>query len=146
MVESDHSPLVSITLKPLDKASARLQRMLQRLQHYDIELLYKPRKELYSADKLSRAHPPTTSDDDKDLSLSVHSASANLPVSDRKLAELRRETANNNALVKLAETIQQGWPNYKQKALIQIRKYRTFRDTLVLTDDLILKGQAIVVP
>ena len=115
LVETDHRPLISIILKPLDKAPARLQRMLPRLQRYDIDLVYKPGKGLYSADTLSRAHLPTTGDDDEDLVLSVHLATANLPVNDRKLAELRRETANNSTMVKLAEIIQEGWPNYKQR-------------------------------
>ena len=52
--------------------------------------------------------------------LSVHLPTANLPISDRKLTELRRETANDNALIKLAETIQEGWPNYKQNVPRQI--------------------------
>ncbi|KAK3732304.1 hypothetical protein QZH41_007808 [Actinostola sp. cb2023] len=59
-VETDHRPLVSIITKSLDKAPARLQRMLLRLQRYNIDLQYKPGKELYTADTLSRAHLPTT--------------------------------------------------------------------------------------
>ncbi|KAK3732551.1 hypothetical protein QZH41_017842, partial [Actinostola sp. cb2023] len=68
-VETDHRPLVSIITKSLDKAPARLQRMLLRLQRYNIDLQYKPGKELYTADTLSRAHLPTTGDEDEDLVL-----------------------------------------------------------------------------
>ena len=146
LVETDHRPLISIILKPLDKALARLQRMMLRLQRYDIHLVYKPGKELYCADTLSRAHLPTTGDDDEDLVLSVHSVIANLPVSNRKLAELRRETANDSTMVKLAEIIQEGWPSYKQKVPKQITEYWTFRGELVMSDGLISKGQAILVP
>ncbi|KAK3749625.1 hypothetical protein QZH41_012963, partial [Actinostola sp. cb2023] len=71
-VETDHRPLVSIITKSLDKAPARLQRMLLRLQRYNIDLQYKPGKELYAADTLSRAHLPTTGDEDEDLVLYVH--------------------------------------------------------------------------
>ena len=42
MVETDHRPLTSIISKPLDKTPARLQRMLLRLQRYNIDLRYKP--------------------------------------------------------------------------------------------------------
>ena len=38
LVETDHRPLISIISKPLDKEPARLQRMLPRLQRYDIDL------------------------------------------------------------------------------------------------------------
>ena len=52
---SDHKPLESIMKKPLSKVPARLQRMLLRLQRYNINLLYKPVRDLIFADTLSRA-------------------------------------------------------------------------------------------
>ena len=42
--------------KPLSSAPPRLQRMLLRLQKYDIALSYKAGKEIILADTLSRAH------------------------------------------------------------------------------------------
>jgi hypothetical protein len=54
-VHSDHKPLESILKKPLATAPARLQRMLLRLQKYDINLVYKQGKLLQVADTLSRA-------------------------------------------------------------------------------------------
>ena len=115
LVETDHRPLISIISKPLDKAPARLQRMLLRLQRYDIDLRYKTGKKLYSADTLSRAHLPTTGDDDKDLALYVHSAAANLPVSDGKLAELRQETASDSAMIELAKIFKKDGPITSRK-------------------------------
>ena len=56
-IETDHKPLVSITKKPIHSAPKRLQRMLLRLQKYDLELQYKKGKEMYIADALSRAYP-----------------------------------------------------------------------------------------
>lgn len=55
-VESDHKPLEIIHKKPLISAPKRLQRMFLRLQKYDLEITYKPGKEMYVADALSRAH------------------------------------------------------------------------------------------
>ena len=54
IVETDHRSLVSIISKPLDKAQARLQRMLLKLQRYNINLHCKPGKELYIVDTHSR--------------------------------------------------------------------------------------------
>ena len=68
-METDHRPLVSIISKQLDKAPARLQRMLLKLQRYHINLQYKPGKELFTADTLSRAHLPNAGDEDQDLVL-----------------------------------------------------------------------------
>ena len=48
VVESDHKPLEMICLKNLISAPVRLQRMLLRLQQYDMVITYWPGKEMYS--------------------------------------------------------------------------------------------------
>ena len=50
LVQSDHKPLESIMKKPLSKAPLRLQRMLLRLQPYDIIVSWTPGKEMLIAD------------------------------------------------------------------------------------------------
>ena len=122
-METDHRPLVSIISKPLDKAPARLQRILLKLQRYHINLQYKPGKELFTADTLSRAHLPNAGDEDQDLVLCVHQAVMRLPVSDKKLTELRVETSSDRAMAKLTETIQIGWPKHRQSSPKDVREY-----------------------
>lgn len=56
MVETDHKPLESIFKKPLYKAPRRLKRILLRLFDFDFNLVWKPGKQMYIADHLSRAH------------------------------------------------------------------------------------------
>ena len=58
VVESDHKPLEMIQLKNLMAAPTRLQRMLLRIQHYDITIKYRPGKEFLLADGLSRLPNP----------------------------------------------------------------------------------------
>ena len=61
-VHTDHQPLETIMTKPLNKAPARPQRMLMRLQRYQFTITYKRGPTLYLADTLSRAalpHPIT---------------------------------------------------------------------------------------
>lgn len=53
-VESDHKPLEMIQHNPLTAAPPRLQRMLLRLQPYDMIIRYRPGKEILLADGLSR--------------------------------------------------------------------------------------------
>ena len=53
-VESDHKPLESIHLENLIAAPPRLQRMLLRLQTYNLVIRYRPGKEMTVADALSR--------------------------------------------------------------------------------------------
>ena len=62
IVESDHKPLEMISRKPTADAPKRLQRMLLRLQRYDIKVTYKRGTEMFIADTLSRTYLKTTQD------------------------------------------------------------------------------------
>ena len=55
VVETDHKHLELIWKKSLISAPKRLQRMLLRLQNFDLVLQYKTRDQMYMADTLSRA-------------------------------------------------------------------------------------------
>ena len=57
-VESDHKPLEVIFRKSLLSAPRHLQRMLLRLQHYNLKVTYKRRAEMYIADLLTRVQAP----------------------------------------------------------------------------------------
>ncbi len=59
-VESDHKPFEVIMKKPLSSAPARIQRLLMRLQKYQVHVQYRPGKEMHIADALSRAYLPVT--------------------------------------------------------------------------------------
>lgn len=54
-VETDNKPLLSIMSKPLNDCPMRIQRMLIRLQKYDVKMIYTPGKFMFAADTLSRA-------------------------------------------------------------------------------------------
>ena len=58
-IETDHGPLVTIMKKRISEAPARLQKLLLKVQSYDINVIHKPGHEMYIADTLSRAYPPT---------------------------------------------------------------------------------------
>ena len=55
-VQIDHKPLESILKKPLFKAPPILQRLMLRLQPYDLDMHYVPGKYTYLVDTLSRAY------------------------------------------------------------------------------------------
>ena len=54
-VETDHKPLQTIFQKPLHQSPLRLQKMLMKLMHCDLDVEYKKAKELFIADTLSIA-------------------------------------------------------------------------------------------
>ncbi len=97
VAESDHKPLEQIVLKSLNQTPPRLQRMLLRLQPYDIQLRYKPGKEMIYADYLSRYSPSdgTTIELDE----TVHM----IQISQSKLHDVRQATNEDQELSALRE-------------------------------------------
>ena len=80
-VQSDHKPLESIVNKPLHKISPRLQRMVLKLQNYDLLIKYVKGKDLHIADTLSRAYltNPDDSYQSKDLEFAIHASKEKNP-------------------------------------------------------------------
>ena len=60
--QTDHKPLEDIHLKHLSDASARLQRLLLKLQSYDVIIKYVPTQKVLAADALNRVSPSGRSD------------------------------------------------------------------------------------
>ena len=143
---TDHKPLVSIANKPLVSAPRRLQRLMLRLQHYDVEIQYKPDKEMFVADTLSRAYisDPQQSDVEKEVE-SIHIVN-HLAISQERLVEIQMETLNDPSLQRLKETIVKGWPNNKVKVAKDIRQYFSIRDQLSVQDEIVFKGQRCIIP
>ena len=99
-VQSDHKPLESIMRKPLSSTPARLQRMLLRLQKYDITLIHKFGKEMILADTLSRVHTEETGEEipEEELVAQVHMVYDNSYASDQKLVGIKQETTKDPVL------------------------------------------------
>lgn len=142
IVETDHSPLIPIFKKPLNNCPARLQRMLLQIQKYDIEVRYKPGKELYLADALSRAYlkEQCLEELDKEVGLQVCLVFAEINASESKLQQLRIETEKDLEMQLLKEVIIKGWPTSIKKC------YYKYKSELTVLNDLIFKGNALVIP
>ncbi|KAK7107442.1 hypothetical protein V1264_015374 [Littorina saxatilis] len=148
LVHSDHKPLESITKKPLAAAPPRLQRMLLQLQKYSLKIVHVPGKSIPVADTLSRKFIPAEPGDDTeaDLNIQVHSVINNLPVSDKKMEELRIATRDDQELHQLKAAIQNGWPDERQECPPKIQEFYNHRDELSIIDGIIFKGEKILVP
>jgi hypothetical protein len=59
-VETDHKSLESIFKKPMSDISPRLLRMLLKIQNFELDVQYKPGKDLLIAHHLSRSHLSTS--------------------------------------------------------------------------------------
>ena len=140
-VESDHKPLEMIQLKNLTAAPPRLQRMLLRIQNYDMTIEYRPGKELLLADGLSRL-PNPRSKQEIDLDISVNM----VQFSNDKIHQLRSESKSDPILSSLQDIIVSGWPNRRDEIPKQLRPYWCYRDELSVEDGVILKGERVLIP
>lgn len=147
IVETDHLPLIPIFKKPLHRAPARLQRMLLQMQRYDIEVKYRPGKEIPLPDTLSRRPisdtGPSLSDE---ADIQVNMVMASLPVSDRKMHEIKVQTGQDEQLSVLKQIILSGWPDNKKECQSLVTDFWNYRDELTVYDGVIMKGNKIVVP
>lgn len=100
VLETDHKPLLAIAKKSLSDAPPWLQKLLLRLQKYDLTFEFTPGKHLIMADALSR-----TSLSDRgghscehDVQIHVNTVRAELPVSEGRWAQIAIETEKDDIL------------------------------------------------
>ena len=135
--------------KPLSVAPPRLQRMLLQLQKYDLHVVHVPGKNIPVADTLSRKFiqaEPEDNDTVEDLNIQVHCLFNNMPVTDKKMQQLRQTTAEDPQMQELQSTILEGWPELRQNCKPTISEFWNFRDQLSAIDGIIFKGEKILVP
>jgi predicted aspartyl protease len=141
-VYNDHKPLEAIFKKPLLSAPMRLQRMLLKLQCYDISVNYQRGSDMQLADTLSRAYLPEQPGDGEEFEY-VNMTNF-IPISSTKYQEIQQLTANE--LNNLYHTILNGWPNHRREAPRAVQPYWDSRDQLSVSDGIIYKGMRVVIP
>ena len=109
---------------------------------------YKPGKELVLPDMLSRAPVSSTVDDnmEEEIALHVHLVRRTLPVTESKLEEIRRETAEDQSMRALSETIKYGWPETKGETPVSIHADWDVRDEMSQLNGVVLRGERIAIP
>ena len=151
-VHTDHQPLETIMKKPLNKAPARLQRMLMRLQRYQFTIKYKRGPTLYLAGTLSRAalpHPITARVRDFDvfrMEMESDYNTRNPRLTEITENQLREETSKDTTLNTLYNVIVKGWPANRASIPEYLRPYWTYRDELSVKNGIIYKGAQVMVP
>ena len=144
LVETDHKPLVSIFQKNLCLLTPRVQKMVLHLQRYDLNVTYKPGKELLIADTLSRAYLNEHDDSLYDVSLDVNVISS-LPMSQAKLDQFQTATRESASLTALRDTVLHGWPESKNDCPTEVKPYWDFRDEIAYQDELLFKSDRVIV-
>ena len=147
-VQSDHKPLESIIKKPLANTPPRLQRMLLRLQKYDIDLTYKPGKEMLLADTLSRAHLSDIAEEinEEEMTAQIHMVTSSKSIPDKQLVLIKEETKKDEELQRLITYIEMGWPNKKMKVHMSVKQFWPIKEELSVIGDIVFKGERIIIP
>lgn len=136
--ETDHKPLVTIAKKGLAYTPPRVQRLFLNIQKYDLQLDYRPGKELLVADTLSRAFDNSETSSELDEMVHVNLIRKNCSVSDEMWTVIARATAEDATLQKVMQAITRGWS--------VPAPYSQYVDELSVVDGILFKGSKIVVP
>ena len=136
--------------KSIVSASARLQRLLLRLAHYDINIEFLQGKENVITDALSRVCPLQSNNSKvKDSNIGVipvHHITQIAPVSKARLQELRLATQPDPTLHSLTKTVHKGWPQSKKDCPRQLLDFWSFKQEISKEDGLLYKNQRLIVP
>ncbi|UYV74135.1 hypothetical protein LAZ67_11002219, partial [Cordylochernes scorpioides] len=156
IVQTDHKPLLSIFKKSILKAPQRLQRMLLRLQRYNLELEHVQGSQMHLADIFSRASNKDVRNEN--LKYDVYPidiiykeiATVNvietLSVCSDTVLRIREETSSDPILCEVKKLILNGWPPNKNQTSMLTREYWNFREELTVQDGIIQKNDRIVIP
>ena len=121
--------------------------MMIQMQRYNIELRFRAGKDIPVPDTLSRKSVndicPSLFET---LDVQVNMVSSSLPVSDRKLREIKLQTEQGEQLAILKQAMLDGWPVYRKQCKPEIIDFWNYREELAVFDGLIMKGEKIVIP
>ncbi|GFR22222.1 uncharacterized protein K02A2.6 [Trichonephila clavata] len=121
-VQTDHKPILGFIKKPCDTISPRLQRMLLRLNKYNIQLEYVPGKNLVIADALSRAQSISYNFDEvlgQEATVRINLLTQASPT---KWKEITKMTTGEPEVLDVLFHINNGWAE-KKKTKIAAQTY-----------------------
>ena len=149
-VQSDHQPLQSILKKSIVSANPRLQKLLLRLAHYDINMEFLCGKEKVIADALSIVCPlQSINSKIKESNIDVipvHHIMQSAPVSKTRLQELRLATQSDPTLCSPSKTIHEGWPQPRKDCPKQLLEFWNFRQEISKENGILYKNHRLIVP
>nr|XP_054767488.1 uncharacterized protein K02A2.6-like [Lytechinus pictus] len=143
---TDHKPLVAITQKPLATAPKRLQRLLLRLQQYDVCIQYMPGPQLHLADTLSRAYIDNTTRSQTGVEAECIHLIDGLRISEPTRIAIKQATADDASLQTVIKYVCQGWPALARDCANNVRQYFSIKHELTVDDGIVFKGLRCVIP
>ena len=145
-MHSDHKPLKQSFREATYSAPKRLQGMLLRLQKDILKVVYKKGTQMFLADTLSRDFLPEINACDFNKELEEVDHQAFLPVSATRWQQIKHASADDPVLQQLRTTTRKGWPESRSGIPESLYPYFDMRNLLTVQNDLVFKGQCLVVP
>ena len=131
-----------------------MQRLLLKVQQYDLAVIYTPGKQLAVADALS--HTPDHEADageaaqikglDDVVEAYVDMIIRTMLTFDGRLAEICQATLADHELTRLKQVIVDSWPREHQQCLRGVWPSWNVRDELSVADEVVFKGTRIMIP
>ncbi|CAC5390157.1 unnamed protein product [Mytilus coruscus] len=144
VIETHHKPLVAIYDQNRFYRAPRFTMHVNETTTYDLRIVY-PRKLMFISHAASRAYLLDSNDKLIDDELDISYIEKQLPISSRKLAEIKDMTVADENLSKLSSVHVSGWPNSKEMLPDDIQSYWNFRDEITVIDRLLYKSQCIFI-
>ena len=150
-VFTDHKPLIPLMKKPIHDSPARIQRLMLRLQRYDINMVFRRGKDHIIPDTLSRApvERELTSPErsfNRECEMVVHAVVDNINSTPHMKDRIKYETSKDDVLSKVMLYIETGWPESKNDCDERVLLYWRLRHELVSFQGMVLYHDRIVIP
>lgn len=147
---TDHKPLVPlINGTDLNKVPLRCQRLLMRLMRYRPTAEHVKGKDMWVSDTLSRQPLKLTVNDIEnidEIEQFVADVRSHWPMSDRRLVEMQKATADDATLQAAINYTVNGWPIYGQDVPNDVKDYFNERTHLSVAQGLLIYDDRIVIP
>lgn len=144
-VESDHKPLETLVKRDIDDVTARLQRMFMFLLKYpNMNVVYKPGRDMLVADCLSRAQLQEI-EEDKELSGMIHSVTRAVCASEDNYNYYRDIMKRDEKYSRICKHVEHGWPPYHQLDDFS-QKFHKLKSELHVENELLFYNHRLVIP
>jgi hypothetical protein len=120
--------------------------MLLWLQKYNLHVKYKRGKDMFLVDTLSHAHLPEVNVCKFFRELEMVNPTDLLAMPAEQVNRFKQFFSGDPVLQVPGETILRGWPNSKMEVPERVHAYYDIHDKLTVQDDLVFKGQHVVIP
>ena len=128
---SDHQPLENIHLKHLSDAPPRLQRLLLKLQPYDIMIKYLPVHKVCSYRCALSRVSPSRKTVIRGLDVTIHEMT-NQPYVHNWIAQIQKATREDQVLQLLVQQIMEGWPQHCKSLPVVLCPFWQLKDDLAI--------------